>query len=145
MSRTDPENILLPFSSQDPQSRIKILLKDLEKAENRKDLTWLGDQLGKLINRRPFSYKYIHSVLRGSLEAGWPLRHAIEMAFLRQDGVSPLKAMSKEMTVVSDQEIEGLFVMGSVKTCAAKNCMVQFVDNHPARKYCPFCSPPKRR
>jgi hypothetical protein len=145
MSRPDPEQATLPFKSNDARSRLLLLLGELGKETNRKDLTWLGKQLGKLTNRRPFSYKYLHSVLHGSLEAGWPLNHAIEMAFLRQDGVSSLQATATEQQVYANEDISGMYVMGEIKTCAEADCFVQFVDNHPKRKYCPFCRPPERR
>ena len=143
VSRDNPEQPILPFQSDNAQGRLYVLLDELEKKPNRKDLTWLGKQLGDITRRQPFSYKYLHSVLKGSLEAGWPLRHAIEMAFLRADGVSPLRAEARERVVMSEKEIDGLFVMGNVKTCASETCMVQFVTDHPSRKYCPFCRPPK--
>jgi len=145
ISRRYPEQSGLPFSSTNPKERLKLLLDELGKKQNRKDLTWLGIQMGRMTNHPPFSYKYLHSVLKGTLDAGWPLKHAIEMSFLRQDGVHLLKIEAKEQTIYSEQEIDGLIVLGTVKTCANPDCYIQFVSDNNRRKYCPFCRPTKRR
>ncbi len=34
-------------------------------------------------------------------------------------------------------------VMGHTQICAKSDCDREFVSNHPRRKYCPICSPPK--
>lgn len=128
------------FSSNAMPQMIRALLNELGKDERRGDLIWLGKRLGELMDRAPFTYQYLHSVLHGNLKAGAPLVRAVKRALIVSDGTHPLMAKATEQTVMSIMHIDGLFVLGKKKVCANPDCFIEFVDNHPRRKYCPFCS-----
>ena len=74
------------------------------------------------------------------------LRDAVRTALdIVVDGYHPAIAASEPVTVLAPEGrlINGALVSGEMSTCAVPGCPVVFVPNHPRRKKCFVCSPPK--
>lgn len=121
------------------------LLSELGTSAHKRDLVRLGAQLGAIAGRAPYSYKYVHSVLNGSLEAGQKFHRAVLYYLATFDGM-PIGRMGLEQVVVFGRpEYRSAQVEGDVRYCANPDCGIKFVTDLHNRKYCKICHPPKRK
>lgn len=141
VSRAYPINAEYLNLSNDATALIVSLLDEYGLKECRQDLLWLGEKLGKISKRRRFSYRYLHSVLNGSLQAGRPLIEALQRMTVVADGKHPYEAMASEQVIMSTSDIDGCHIEGDRHTCEKDNCLFEFVRTNRNRRYCYVCSP----
>lgn len=131
-------------TSSAEKTRLQALLGELGISTSRKDLEALGITLASLITRpKPFTYRHLLSVARGSIGPGKGLQLAISAMLASLDGAHPLSvtAQVNDGVLYHQGGLRGVYVMGPIKICP--KCLLKFVPNHPSRKYCPICRPPR--
>ncbi len=127
-----------------PNQPLNQLIKKLGFTYCRTDLEALGGELANIVARKnPYSYNYLHGVAFGHMEPSKEMAVAINAKLIFTiDGTHPIIASAQVYKVLGHEEnLDQAYVMGSVEICP--NCMLRFVPNHPSRKYCPICSPPR--
>ncbi len=144
MSRPYPEITEHTVRQSDTKTAIHWLLAELGKTAVRRDLTWLGAELAKCVDRqRPFSYSYLHSILRDTLEPGAPLRTALFRMMVVVDGTPRFQVKAKTQRIYAINNLDGCIAHGERHTCEKQDCVIEFVRTHKNRKYCFACSPPR--
>lgn len=110
------------------------------------DLARVGRTLAAIAGRpQPYSYKYVHSVINGNLEAGKKFALAVRNW---ADTVGGRKAIGLAgfsiVKVYGRPSQAGAQVDGRIGLCANPECGVKFLTDHPTRRFCKICHPPKR-
>ena len=102
------------------------LLTETGLSRSNRDLDWIGRHLAFAAERpRPYTHRYLLSVLNGTLDAGEPLKEAIRQTLA--------------------EEINGSVQGIHPKVCAIDDCFNRFISNHPRRRKCYTCSPVRRK
>jgi hypothetical protein len=135
----------IPESYIDPQIaslNLRELMKRYRMRPTKKALTKLGERLAKINGREnAYSYRYLHSIYRANLEmVGLPICMAIEKALETYRDLSEYPLI--EVRGRPDQA--GAHIDGRIAFCANPNCGIKFLTDHPNRRFCKICHPPKR-
>jgi hypothetical protein len=95
----------------------------------------------------PWSWRYIQSVYNNKLSPSEELGRAIRALGAMLDNVPQIVANTESVSIMAKPGSvrTGSLVIVDSRLCAKIACRNYFVPNHPARKYCPVCSPPKHR
>lgn len=105
----------------------------------------MGERLSTVANKSPeWSARYINSLATGAIKPGAKVLRAVEILEATLDGAkAELASARSERVLVSDraQVVAGAYTFTSSRYCP--ECGLAFVPNHPARKYCPICRPPR--
>lgn len=129
-----------------PRNRLRSLFEESNLSLSTRDVERVGRRLANVIGRgKPFSRRYLISILNGTLVASKSLDNAIDALLAETDGANPYLVTSATSSVYHDKnrDLEGAYVMSDAKVC--ENCIMVFVPNVPHRKFCPVCSPPRRK
>lgn len=108
-----------------------------------------GRDLAAMVGRdTPYPRQYINNVLKGI--KGYPVSSQLEAGLQRlaavEDGQTEFQAKLvgvPSSTLAMHELHEGSIIMGKSVLCARPGCGVWFVRDHPRRKFCPKCHPPK--
>lgn len=105
-----------------------------------RDATLAGQKLAAAVNRpKPWGRSYVLAVLHGS-QAVQPsplFIQAILSLGATIDGVPPMVAAAHEVRLLAvGLVVPGAVVLANSKPCARPGCPVQFVPDHPSRRYC---------
>ena len=103
------------------------------------------NKIARRTRKRPWQWRYLQSVHSGTLEPSHEFAWTMIALSASLDDVPPLLAASEPVEVLAspDSNIGGSFVMAGAILCAEETCFVRFVPNHPSRRYCPSCRPPR--
>ena len=138
-----------PNSYSAPFPELTSLLDALGRSHSRKDLEWTAGYLSRLVGRKKaWSSNYLLGCLKGhkGLIPSRFLKSAVLAALaIVVDGSHPVVAASEIVTVLAPEGrlVNGLLVSGEMMACSVPGCPVAFIPNHPRRKKCYVCSPPK--
>jgi len=107
-------------------------------SRNKKEcLIELADKLSKIAGReRPWTWRFLNSLLNDNkgFSVSPEFERAIHILEARQDGQPEIQACSREIMVLTTNDIEpGSIVFGHTTRCY---CQLSVVFNHPNRKYC---------
>jgi len=93
----------------------------------------------------PYTWRYIQSVHKGTIKAGAPLKAAVSSLLAHQYGIPSQISQAQFVTVLAEPGtiVIGSYVNGQSKLCPL--CGILFVTDHPRRKYCSICRPPRKR
>jgi hypothetical protein len=105
------------------------LLTETGLSRSNRHLDKIGRYLAFAIGRsRPFTHRYLLSVLNGTLEPGAPLVQAIRQV----------------LAETIDGSVQGIHLL-KPRICAEEDCINRFISNHPRRRKCYTCSPVRRK
>lgn len=109
--------------------------------------TEIAAKLNQADGSASWTWRYPQGVLAGSIQPSPAFGRAVMAMVISLDDVPIELARAEQVSVLAEPgDIRpGSLVMGSSRTCARPGCVVVFVSNHPSRKYCPVCSPPRKR
>jgi len=138
------------FLKNNPPSQIgiRLLMRRLNLERTERGFKKLGEYLGTIAGRDPYSVNYVRSIFTGSMKTpGKILIQSLTKAIKANNLVNPLVANSQtvEVLVPPEHEIGTAWIMADAIYCSNKGCLVFFVPNHPSRTKCPICSPPRKR
>ena len=104
------------------------------------DVEDLADRLSRAIGKKkPWSYQYVNSILKGSLEPSRDFNRAVKIIAGSLDGQSPLQARLNpvpKMVYSVNGLRDGDIILGHTRRCKLESCGIRFVPNHPSREYC---------
>ena len=128
-------------------TQLRTLLSALGSTAHKRDLSKIGKALSAISGRRtPYSYKYVHSVLKGNLEAGKDFSAAVDSWLATFDGrLAHGLAGFKKIEVYGRPDQAGAQVDGRVEFCGNPECGIKFLTDHPTRRFCKICHPPVRK
>jgi len=112
---------------------------------NKTNLEAMGKALADLVGRpKPYTYRYLRSVLYCNYSPGDPLKKAIELAETVFDGVPLVKAETIQKAIYAHPEldVENAHLITPSKICASPKCNNRFIPNIWNRRYCYLCKPP---
>ena len=130
------------------QIGISLLMRRLNLERSERGFKKLGEYLGTIAGRDPYSINYLRSIYTGSMKTpGKILIRSLAKAIKANNLVNPLVANSQRVEVLAppEHEIGTAWIMADAIYCSVDNCLVFFVPNHPSRNKCPICSPPRKR
>ena len=138
------------FLESKPPSQvgIKLLMRRLNLERTERGFKKLGEYLGTIAGRDPYSVNYVRSIYTGSMKTpGKILIRSLAKAIKANNLVNPLVANSKTIEVLAppEHEIRTAWIMADAIYCSVDDCLVFFVPNHPSRTKCPICAPPRKR
>lgn len=124
---------------------LSFLIKILGYSGKKPELTRVGKTLALISGRElPYSYKYVHSVLNGSLEAGQIFHRAVGAWIYTLSGHPAGLVGLETIEAYGRSEWSGSQLGGVVRHCANPECNQKFLtDNN--RKWCRVCHPPRRK
>lgn len=108
----------------------------------------LARQLSRIVKRpKPWQWRYIQSVMTGTVAASQELGHAVSLLAAAMDGRPPEFVEAVEVQVMADpaKVQAGSLVLGQSKECDEPGCPIQFVPVVPWQRYCPAHREPKNR
>jgi len=102
----------------------------------------MAGRLSKIAKKSPaWGWRYIQSVVSGTVEPSKRLADAIQVLAVSMDGIPVPFAGASPVTIYAETGTvkEGALVMSASVRCASPDCTVEFVPNVPWRKHCPVC------
>lgn len=132
----------------DIAEQLKMIMEALGLADTKADITRLASELSRHAGQDPpWTYKYLHSILRGHLDGSQALRQAIMTMGQALDGAPQGIAGGYVIRVVvspADHVPSGVYIPAGaqVRKCKRPGCPVWFLKDHPFREYHdPSCRP----
>lgn len=127
--------------------QLRSLLSAVGSTAHKRDLAKIGKALAAISGRRrPWGYKYVHSVLNDNLDAGRDFSAAVESWMATFDGrLAHGLAGYKKIEVFGRSDQAGAQVDGRVEFCGNPECGIKFLTDHPTRRFCKICHPPIRK
>jgi hypothetical protein len=120
------------------QIHLNDLLDALGRSGTKADLEQTARDLSKIADKQPpWTYRYMLSVLNGSLQPSKSLNHAMRAMALSIDGVPELYAKAEPVTVYAPPGAikEGALLLSASRVCANPFCNIHFVPRVPWQHY----------
>jgi hypothetical protein len=108
----------------------------------------IATRLSKTASRpQPWTWRYIQSVARGTIDASAELSRAVQILAAEIDGQPATISQARAVQVIAnpDRVQAGALIMGESKQCKHPPCMIVFVPTVPWQEYCPLHKLPKNR
>lgn len=113
---------------------------------NKSSFEAMGEALAHIVGReKPYTYRYIRSVLYKNYKPGKMLERAIKIAGAEFDGVPLTISEASEATVFIPPgiDVDGAYLVTDARICVSERCFNKFIPNIWNRKYCYVCRPVK--